>query len=194
MKKSCIQCGKKIDGDSVFCPFCGTSQTSSQTSQSQPTYHPAGQTTQTENTHSGLKTFLIFLLIAAIIIGAFFLIFSIANKTETSSGSQTSESGGTSIFERNARNSDISVTLLSELSLDSNFEIKALNDIDNLEITFTFSDSDHDTLASITKDVGDVKSGNDYRVVVSLSDIGFITALSVRYYSWSVSGGTVSYI
>lgn len=97
------------------------------------------------------------------------------------------------LLSRDAKDSDITVEIKNDISFSYNFEITPHIDIENLQITANFYDTDMKLLSTIAKSVGNVTEDTVYTVSISLNEIGVLTALSIRYTRTSVSGGSVSY-
>ena len=142
--------------------------------------------------------FLMFILIVLAAIGVFAIVFACTNNSNSvgSSGESSSGSGGSKtpqLFTRDARNSDITIDLKNDFSLSMNYTFVANVDIKGLELTFTFTDSNHKTLTTVKKSIGNVVKGNQYEVTVSLTEFSLWDIFKISYSSCAVTGGTVSY-
>lgn len=102
--------------------------------------------------------------------------------------------GSQTLLSRLATNSDIMLETKEDISFGFSFTVTPSVDIKGLEITFTFMNSSNSVLNSVVKTVGTVVKGREYSVSVSFDDLGgWLTALSVAKYTYSVTAGTVSY-
>ncbi len=101
--------------------------------------------------------------------------------------------GITKPLSRSARLSDIKLENNVEatiMNLKDSYFLVPYHDIDDLQITFTYADDSGNILSRVTKDVGTVIKNSSYTITVehTLSEM-----LAIRKYTYSVTGGTVSY-
>ncbi len=136
--------------------------------------------------------FLIFLIICIVfkkkrhpIFAILFLVFSVACAV-TAIGSFIKIPRS-----RSAKDFDISIELSQEFTLNNEYEVKPNRSIDNLEITFTYYDSQNRVISTKEKTVGNVKSGQTYLVTVSLSEFSLTELLKINYCKAEVTGGKV---
>ncbi|MDE6441886.1 MAG: hypothetical protein K2L12_03920 [Clostridia bacterium] len=138
-----------------------------------------------QNKHGFLK-----FLIVILIIGIF--IFSIVKFVDCLNNPHNSD-GGTKLLSRSASNSDIKLEQSVEatiMNLKDSYIVIPNCDIQNLQITFTYYNSSGNALSSVTKDIGSVVENSSYTITIdhTISEI-----ISIEKYSYSVTGGTVSY-
>ncbi|MCD8372492.1 MAG: hypothetical protein LUD27_04230 [Clostridia bacterium] len=109
--------------------------------------------------------------------------------------STTNTDGNSKLLSRSARNSDVEISYeLALSSLGVKFTVMPQVDISGLEITVNILDENKKNLSTIEKTIGNVKEGVQANFTVSLVDLGLSVALKTEYASWSVTGGTVSYL
>lgn len=84
---------------------------------------------------------------------------------------------------------DISITRNEEGILSQEFELKAKKDIDDLEVTFTFYNSENKVVGMIIKTFPFVKENNTYLISIAASDFSFSDLLTVNSFSWEITGG-----
>ncbi len=82
---------------------------------------------------------------------------------------------------------------LNLASFGGKYVILPQTDIEDLEITINYLDSDRKILDSVVKHLGDVKQGVQVSFSISLFDLGISVAWNTKYESYAVTGGTVSY-
>ena len=141
--------------------------------------------TQTKSNHGFIKFLVAILIIGAIIIGAVKLIDCAKNPDNSD--------GAIKPFSRSANNNDFQLEQSMEasiLNLKDSYIIIPYCDISNLQITFTYYDSSGNILINKTKDVGSVIENSSYTITVEHTLSEFF---SISKYSYSVTGGTVSY-
>ncbi|MCX4286701.1 MAG: hypothetical protein OSJ68_05365, partial [Clostridia bacterium] len=94
------------------------------------------------------------------------------------------------VFDQKATNNDIDGNWNSTLATQSFVFIPKCN-IDGLIITFSIRDKNNNELQTITKNIGDVKKGQQYTVSFNLSELqDFATLMDSNYTQLSVTGGT----
>ena len=94
------------------------------------------------------------------------------------------------VFDQKATNNDIDGNWNSTLATQSFVFIPICN-IDGLIITFSIRDKNNNELQTITKNIGDVKKGQQYTVSFNLSELqDFATLMDSNYTQLSVTGGT----
>lgn len=97
------------------------------------------------------------------------------------------------LLSRDATNSDIVFDLSNEFSLNIEYKITPIVDINNLEITFKYYDKNNNLLTTKIKNVGNVEEGIEYSITVSLTEFSFLDVFKLHSVSARVTGGTVSY-
>ena len=137
---------------------------------------------------SCLKSFLVFIGVLAIGAVLIFILIKACGGLN-----EDNKDGG--LLTRAARTSDISFDDGTDISitLSAVLYFTPSVDIDDLQITLNFRDSNRNILSTQVKDVGDVQEGGRYSISYSLSDLGLSVILNCKTVSWTVTGGTVSY-
>ncbi len=97
------------------------------------------------------------------------------------------------LLSRDAKNSDIDFDLSNEFSLNIEYKITPIVDINNLEITFKYYDKNNNLLTTKIKNVGNVEKDIEYSITVSLTEFSFLDVFKLHSVSARVTGGTVSY-
>lgn len=143
-----------------------------------------------------LKGFVIFFLVATLLIGAFICVvfLSDASSSSTESPSTGSSSSNGYHFEvgRKAHNSDILFDCDLDLSsFGAKYTITPQSDINNLVIELGFFDSNKNELCTQEKTIGNVKKGVQVSFSISLLDMSLSTAWNTKYISCSVVSGRV---
>lgn len=146
---------------------------------------PAQTQTAPKSGH-GFLTFLgavvlLFLLVCG-------LVFVAKCSIKKMSDGEYNSDGNPILFSRAAKNKDF--TLTENFSLNKSFKLVPKVDIDDLEITFKYFDSENKVISQNTKYVGDVKKSAEYTVTL---DIYIIDSEFYKTPDYYVSGGTVSY-
>ncbi len=197
----CIRCGNVVGDNDKFCPQCGSKIVTTEVQpKSTATANNADTTSvvqkrpqnvadplarsQPEEEKSALRGCIIGLLVIVLLIGVVFGIVYAVKANEASGGN----SGG--IVTRSSRTSDISCRQADNFSLTLDIEITALYDIKDLQVTFKFMDSSGAEVRRVNKYIGTVTKGSTY--TVSISELGLSGALSVRKFSYEVTGGRTS--
>ena len=162
-----------------------------------------GRSTET-NGESGTKkshgcAIWLLLIVGAIIFGVIFVnnVTKNEEKMKWQNGSSVSiggnTDGATKLLSRSARDSDISYNFSDELLLGITYKIVPDTDIKDLQVTIYCSDKNDSLITSKTKAVGNVKTGVEYSVTISISEFTFSEMFKIEYYRLRVTGGTVSY-
>ena len=100
----------------------------------------------------------------------------------------------TQILTRNANNNDIYVDTSEEISLNIKYTVIPNVDINGLELTFKYYDTDYNLLTTKVENLRNVKKGIQYTVSVSLFEFNFLDLLKINRVSIGLTGGTVSLI
>ena len=100
----------------------------------------------------------------------------------------------TQILTRNANNNDIYVDTSEEISLNIKYTVIPNVDINGLELTFKYYDTDYNLLTTKVENLRNVKKGVQYTVSVSLFEFGFFELFKINKVSIGVTSGTVSLI
>ena len=195
----CKNCGKEIADNAKFCSYCGAKQTNTE-----PTQYAASKA-KTDNyaieapqkkSHGFLKFLIAFIIIGACIFGVVkFVQCQQANQIVDGQGTiQGNTDGNSHLFKRSATLNDISYDYdIDFASLGEKIIIIPQTDIDGLQITINFLDSNKKILKSMSKSLGNVKKGVKISFSISLMDLGLSVAWNTQYNSIAVTGGTVSY-
>ena len=194
----CQKCGKELPDDTKFCHFCGAPQSTlppASTAAQKAETNAVSSVTPQKKSHG----FLIFLIVAVILGVCIFGIVKFVQyqQTEYDDGRGTiqgNHDGDRQLFKRSASSNDISVD--SDLDLTSfggKYTVLPQTDIDGLELTIHFLDSNRSVLQSVVKSLGNVKKGVQVSFSISLFDLGVSVAWNTKYESIVVTGGTVSY-
>lgn len=135
--------------------------------------------------------FLIFVIVLLSIILGLFLLQQCADSTS----SNPDGSPGTipQLFTRDAKNSDINIDISNDFALSMNYTMIPQVDINNLTLKFTYTDSNNKTITTVTKHIGNVVKGNQYKIQVSLTEFSLLDIFRISYGTCSVTGGTVSF-
>ena len=148
-----------------------------------------------KKSHGFLKFLIVLLIMGICIFGIVKFVQYQQTKYEDGQGTtQGNHDGDKQLFRRSANSNDIHFD--SNLDLESfggKYIITPQTDIDGLEITINYLDSNKKILSSIVKSLGNVKEGVQISLAVSLFDMGLSVAWNTRYESIVVTGGTVSY-
>lgn len=126
-------------------------------------------------------------------IGVLILVVQCAVRNNSGDGNNGGSNSSPSLFHRSATNSDIHVEMSDEV-FSTSYKITPYCDIEDLEITVIFADSNRNTVAEKVKYVGDVKKGREYEVSVSITELGFLDIFKISQTTCRVTGGTVSYL
>lgn len=89
-------------------------------------------------------------------------------------------------------NSDIQLTQSDDISLSYQYTLIPNTDISGLELTFTFENETEKPITSKTKILGNVKKNQTYTFSFSVTEFSFSQLSEIRYWSCTVTGGTVS--
>ena len=95
------------------------------------------------------------------------------------------------VFTRDATTNDFTIDNSNDFSFSMNYTLIPKVDIDNLELTFYYKDSNNKTLTTKKKNIGNVKKGIQYKIEISLAEFGFLEIFKIKYASISVSKGKV---
>ena len=148
-----------------------------------------------KKSHGFLKFLIAVVIIGACIFGVVKLVQYQQTKYQDGQGTtQGNHDGDKHLFKRSANSNDISVN--SDLDLTSfggKYTILPQTDIDGLEVTINYLDSNRKILQSVVKSLGNVKEGVQVSFSISLFDMGLSVAWNTKYESIVVTGGTVSY-
>ena len=185
----CKYCGKEIEDDSKFCKFCGNALTQAivESSISKEIVDDEPEIIYSYNTQpvkkkSGVKPFLIALLIVFVIFPlSVFIIYKISSNSD-SSGNIVDK-----IVERNITSSDYDITKSEGLTSIS-FNITPRVKMNTCTIEFKLLDSKENIVYSDTISKSDLMKGSSYTYTFKY---GFTSALSSSKYSWRVSGKCV---
>lgn len=153
-------------------------------------------TNEKKKSHGFLKVSIFLIILGFCIFGiAKFVQYQKANLQVDGQGTiQGNSDGNSKLFSRSANNNDIAVN--NELDLSSfggKYIIIPQTDINGLELTVNFLDSNKTILTSVVKSLGNVKEGVQISFSISLFDMGLSIAWNTKYESIVVTGGTVSY-
>lgn len=96
------------------------------------------------------------------------------------------------MFSREARNADISLDVSGDHVTSVNYLLMPKVDIGELELTFEYEDKNEGVIKSVIKQVGNVKKGYQYTVIVSLAEFTFSELTKIKYQTCEVTGGFVS--
>lgn len=194
----CKNCGKELPDDARYCHYCGTEQFNTETMQeSVPNGEPKPLPAETppKKSHGFLIFFIVVVIIGICIFGIVKFVQYQRSERDVGVGTtQGNHDGDKHLLKRSANRDDISVS--SDLDLASfggKYSIIPQTDIDGLEITINYLDSNRNVLQSLVKSLGNVKKGVQVEFSVSLFDLGLSVAWNTEYESIVVTGGTVSY-
>lgn len=88
---------------------------------------------------------------------------------------------------------DVNINLSPKLSLNTEFTVIPNCNIDNLEITFYFTDSNQSLDIKKVKNLGNVKKGNTYTVVIQFTEFEFSEIFKITRTSAIATRGSISY-
>lgn len=154
------------------------------------TFTPSITQTEAEpQTKSGMPwlSALIVLIIIAL------AIFGMVKFVECQQNPNNSD-GNLSLKSRSANDSDIRIDTSDDLSLTVQYIVTPKVDIENLEVTFSFMDSEGNILTRKVKQIGNVQEDYDYTVSISLTEFSLSEIFTIRLVDYNVTGGTVLYI
>lgn len=117
-----------------------------------------------------------------------------SDNSGNSGNSGNSNNSTPQLFSRNAKNNDIYVEFLDDISLSMKYRIKPNVDIKNLQLTFSYSDKSGTIIATKVKNVGNVSEGVQFDISISLSEFSFSEIWNITRQSVAVTSGTVSYL
>ena len=119
---------------------------------------------------------------------------SVQQAGTTKPSNQGNSNSSNKLFTRKANTNDVIVDYDMDLS---NFGMKCVvypqTDINNLELTIEFLDSNKKVLTTKVKTLGNVKKGVQASFSISIGELGLSVAWKTEYSRISVSGGSVSY-
>ena len=150
----------------------------------EPQQNYSEQTPPPKN-HSLLKFIITIAIVAAFIFIAIKIIENINNPSHTD--------GNKNPLSRSAQKSDITITQSTNFSLSDTYKLTPNCDISNLQITMQFYNSSHNLVTSKIKTIGNVQQNTEYSFSFSLTEYSFSEILEIKYWNYSVTGGTVSY-
>lgn len=142
---------------------------------------------QTAKVNTANKKLKIIIIILSSII-AIFLIINIIN-----CATNTSNSDGNGITTRSAKMEDIEVERQENTFLTMNYILTPNVDIENLQLTFTYTNSDDVIITTVVKYIGDVTENQQYAFSITLTDLNSTQLGSIKYISYDVTGGKVPY-
>lgn len=151
------------------------------------------ETQQTEPAINATKTTSPWIKALVILIALAIGIFCIVKITECATNDENKDGNG-SLISRSARTSDIDIEQSDEFSISFIFILVSEVDIEDLEVTFKFMDENKDSILNIVKQVGNVSADIQYTISISTSEISLSDRFKIEQYTYSVTGGTVSYI
>lgn len=154
--------------------------------------NPSG-TQQTEPKITTTKTTSPWIKALVILIALAIGIFCIVKIAECATNDENKDGNG-SLISRSARTSDIDIEQSDEFSISFIFILVSEVDIEDLEVTFKFMDENKDSILNIVKQVGNVSADIQYTISISTSEISLSDRFKIEQYTYSVTGGTVSYI
>lgn len=151
----------------------------------------AEQKQEQEEQKSGGGCCLIFAIVGAIIAALLLVLFTVIIPKIRDNGGNTD--GATKLLSRSANYNDIDVDFNDDLSLHIEIVITPKTDINNLQLTFKFTDKDENEVTTRTRVLGNVTKGTKYSVVYQLSEFSLSQIFKISKVYTTVSGGTVSY-
>ncbi len=92
---------------------------------------------------------------------------------------------------RSAKNDDIVMKVNDDFSVNINILITPKNDINDLQLTFQFSDRYKKVLDTKNYILGNVKAGTTYSVTYKLSDFSLSQLTQIQYVTYDVTGGRI---
>lgn len=194
----CKHCGKQIDEDASFCSNCGKpiknstfSENSKQIQYIESTNRHTNQDNLSKKQNRRGVFFLLFFIFLALLVG---ILVAFVPRACEYQKDKDNPNNSDSPLSRNATLDDVSVDYSYDFPVNVNFVIVAKTDINNLELTFTFLDSNQDELERKVKVIGNLDEGERYSFSFSATDFSFGDLIKISYTSWNVTGGTVSYL
>ena len=145
------------------------------------------------NKKRGRTILIVLLIFFAIGLSLYLIVRCSLRASMGNDGSGSSSSNIPQLITRSAKNSDISIDVVEDISLSNNYMLIANVDIKGLELKFTYLDKNKKIITTVEKTVGNVVKGGQYTVSVSLSEFSFLEFLKISYSQCEVIGGTVSY-
>ena len=144
------------------------------------------QETKTETKKSsaweGCGCFIAVFLLLAIILGVCFHLVNVYNTSPDQK-----------LFKRAATKADVTIESNSSGLLGYKIVLVPKVDIDDLEVTLKFYTEDRELIKSIPLRFGNVKEGEQYQQEFGATDFTFSELFVLSYFTYEVTGGTVSY-
>lgn len=134
---------------------------------------------------SAIKSILITALVLLSLVAAFFIVGKIITMTQR----EPSEPG---LFERDANNGDVEVSVEYPNLLTAEIIIVAKTDIEYLQLEISFKNDNGEDLRQIHKTVGNLDMGERYVITVNYLEFSLSENMNIRYVTVSVEGGSVS--
>lgn len=192
----CKYCGNEIEDNSKFCKNCGKNLTEDKPKENTEQNKPI-ENHKDEKWPTGLKIFLAIIIILAIIgsvIGIVLGHLPINNKNQnsTNNGNQIVNTDDNKLLSRNANINDINI-VWHDNSLSYSGTVVPKTDIENLVLTFKFYDSNKNTVKTIEKRFGNITKNQQYDFTITMSELGYSTALKISGVRYNVSSGQVKY-
>lgn len=143
-----------------------------------------------------LKGFVIFFLVATLLIGAFICVVFLSDASSSATGSASNGATPSNGYHfevgRKASNSDILFDCDIDLSsFGAKYTVTPQTDINNLVIELGFFDGNKNELSTQEKTIGNVKKGVQVSFSISLTEMSFSTVWNTKYISCRVVSGRV---
>lgn len=192
----CKHCGSEIEDNSKFCKSCGKNLNEDKSKENieqkkEIEYH------KDEKWPTGLKVFLAIIIIVTIIGAVIGIVLGHVPKNNASQNSTKNENrientDDNKLLSRNANLNDLNV-VWHDHSLSYSGTVVPKTDIENLVLTFKFYDDNDNTVKTIEKRFGNITKNQQYDFTITMSEIGYTTALKISGVRYNVSSGQVKY-
>lgn len=198
LKITCKNCGHEIEDPSLsFCPNCSVPLTidspiiksKQKEKAAKKNYKVCVDKIQKRGK---IIHILGYLFLIVVILFAGFVGFRACVTKNDGQGSNTE--GNDTLIHRKAQTDDIEIDFTYDLPKSVKFTIVANVDIDNLAVTFTFTDSNKDVLSTKTKQIGNVKGGVPYYGSFNTVDLDLGILLKINSTAYHVADGIASII
>ncbi len=150
------------------------------------------QTAEGKKSHGCLTALIVLIIFGVIVCFGYVYIQNQLNPND--SLNPTNQGSSNKLFSRSATTNDILIDYdLDIASFGMKVTVNPQSDINNLELTIKFLDSNEKVLSTKVKALGNVKKGVQVNFSISIGEMGWSVAWNTKYTLVTVTGGTVSY-
>ena len=183
----CKHCGKEIDNNSKYCQYCGN-KIIDEIKSEQTLSSEIKINNNSSNTTKSIQKDNYFIRICVTIVTIIMLITLFIGLVYCSSASNKFSS----INYREAKTSDITISVDNSLALSYNIIVIPKYNIKDLQLTVKFYDANKTLLSTKTKTLGNVTKNSRYTVSFSISEFSFSSLLTINNCACAVTGGTIT--